>query len=72
MMKEDLEIQFKAAKLELNEACQKACSLDKELEDQNKFNEKLNSTCNFLHLQQERIERSLHLQKSWSRVKRLF
>ncbi|KAM3286195.1 filament-like plant protein 7 isoform X1 [Capsicum chacoense] len=53
MMKEDLEMQFKAAKLELNEACQKACSLEKELEDQNKSNKKLDSTCNLLHLQQE-------------------
>ncbi|KAM3199916.1 hypothetical protein P3L10_032276 [Capsicum annuum] len=52
MMKEDLEMQFKAAKLELNEACQKACSLENEL-DQNKSNKKLDSTCNLLHLQQE-------------------
>ncbi|PHT86931.1 hypothetical protein T459_09037 [Capsicum annuum] len=37
----------------------KACSLDKELEDQNKFNEKLNSTCNFLHLQQESVDGSV-------------
>ncbi|MCD7470352.1 hypothetical protein HAX54_010134 [Datura stramonium] len=57
MVKEDLERQFKAAKLELNEACQKACCLEKELEDQNKSNKKLDSPCHNLHLQQESTEK---------------
>lgn len=54
MVKEDLEMQFEAAKLELNEASRKACCLEKELEDQNKSYKKLDSTCHMLHLQQER------------------
>lgn len=57
MVKEDLERQFKAAKFELNEACRKACCLEKELEDQNKSNKKLDSTCHMLHLQQESTEK---------------
>ncbi|CAN4082938.1 unnamed protein product [Withania somnifera] len=57
MVKEDLEMQFEAAKLELNEALRKACSLEKELEDQNNSYKKLNSTCHMLHLQQESMEK---------------
>lgn len=57
MVKEDLEMQFKAAKLELNKSCRKACCLEKELENQNKSNKKLESTCHLLHLQQESTEK---------------
>nr|XP_016508404.1 PREDICTED: LOW QUALITY PROTEIN: filament-like plant protein 7 [Nicotiana tabacum] len=53
MGKEDFEMQLKAAKLELNEACQKACCLEKELEDKNNSYKKLDSTCHMLQLQQE-------------------
>ncbi|CAN4079689.1 unnamed protein product [Withania somnifera] len=57
MVKEDIEMQFKAAKLELSEACRKACSLEKEMEDQNKSYKKLNSTRHMLHVQQESTEK---------------
>ncbi|XP_055806708.1 filament-like plant protein 7 [Solanum dulcamara] len=57
MVKEDFEMQFEAAKLELNEAYRKACCLEKELEDQNKSYKKLDSTCHMLHLQQESMEK---------------
>ncbi|XP_015065988.1 filament-like plant protein 7 [Solanum pennellii] len=57
MAKEDLEMQFEAAKLELNEACRKACCLEKELEDQSNSYKKLDSTCHMLHFQQESIKK---------------
>ncbi|KAG5623906.1 hypothetical protein H5410_009124 [Solanum commersonii] len=57
MVKEDLEMQFEAAKLELNEACRKACCLEKELEDQNKSYKKLDSACHLLQLQKESTEK---------------
>lgn len=57
MVKEDLEMQFEAAKLELNEACRKACCLEKELEDQNKSYKKLDSACHMLQLQKESTEK---------------
>ncbi|XP_075105846.1 filament-like plant protein 7 [Nicotiana tabacum] len=53
MAKEDFEMQFKAVKLELNEACRKACCLEKELEDKKNSYKKLDSTCHMLQLQQE-------------------
>ncbi|OIT38056.1 PREDICTED: filament-like plant protein 7 [Nicotiana attenuata] len=53
MAKEYFEMQFKAAKMELNEACRKACCLEKELEDKNNSYKKLDSTCHMLQLQRE-------------------